>query len=308
MSQTDGLESSLLPAHFDLNLLRIFLVVAECGNITRAAARLYLTQSAVSAAMKRLQDAVGAPLLARQGRGVVLTARGEHLAGRVRPHLTALFDAALAPPKFEPAHSDRVFRLGLSDSAESWILPPLLRLLAKKAPRMRVVSLPVQFRNVVASMASAQLDFAITVADQLPAGMQREQLLIGSFVCLYDPRQLTLPNRLSVARYLEQDHVIVSYAGDLRGVIEDSFGVTRRVRCSVSSFANIGALVEHSTLVATVPEHVARDILRTRPKLATRPKPFPHQGGSVDLIWTDAKDDEACRFVRGLVHEVAARA
>ena len=296
-----------LPASFDLNLLRIFLVVAECGNLTRAADRLYLTQSAVSAAMKRLNVAVGAPLLARQGRGVVLTERGERLAGRVRPHLVALFDAALAPPRFEPAVSDRVLRIGLSDSAESWLLPDLLRLLARSAPRMRVVSLPVTFRTVAASMLSFHLDFAVTVADELPAGMQRESLLRGGFVCLHDPRVLALPKKLTLARYLEQEHVIVSYAGDLRGLVEDTFGVTRRIRCSVSSFASVGALVDGSTLVATVPVQVARDILRTRPKLATRPVPFEHTEGSMDLIWTDAKDDEACSFARGLVREVAAR-
>lgn len=300
MTDTDGAE---LPASFDLNLLRIFLAVAECGNVTKAADRLYLTQSAVSAAMKRLQGAVGAPLLARQGRGVVLTERGERLAGQVRPHLIALFDAALAPPLFDPAQSERVLRLGLSDSAESWLLPSLLRTLAAQAPRMRVVSVPVQFRTVATTMLSAQLDFAVTVADELPAGMRRESLLHGTFVCLYDPRQVTLPKKLTVERYLEQEHVIVSYAGDLRGVVEDVYGVTRRVRCSVSSFASIGALVEHGKLLATVPVLVANDILRLRPGLATRPLPFEQTGASIDLIYTDAKDDDACRFARALVQD-----
>lgn len=304
MKKNDG--SSRLPAHFDLNLLRIFLVVAEHSNITRAADRLYLTQSAVSAAMKRLQDSVGAPLLAKQGRGLVLTQRGERLAAQVRPHLEALFEAALAPPRFDPASSERVVRIGLSDSAESWLLPELLRALEREAPGMRVIATPVQFRNVVASMQGAQLDFAITVADELPAGLQRLPLLRGGFVCLYDPRKVRLPKALSLERYLAHEHVIVSYAGDLRGVVEDSLGITRRVRCSVSSFASVGALVEHSRLLATVPERVAASIVATRPELATRHLPFDTAGATLDLIWSDAKDDEASRFVRQLVCQVAA--
>src|SRR4029079_11162655 len=61
----------------DLNLLRVCVVVADAGSVTGAASRLYLTQPAVSAALKRLQRAVGAPLLARRGRGLALTERGQ---------------------------------------------------------------------------------------------------------------------------------------------------------------------------------------------------------------------------------------
>jgi len=78
----------------DLNLLRVFVVVAEAGGVTAAAARLYLTQPAVSAALKRLRQAVGAPLLARRGRGLVLTPRGQRLLECARPHLPACQAAA----------------------------------------------------------------------------------------------------------------------------------------------------------------------------------------------------------------------
>src|SRR5689334_16659421 len=113
----------------DLNLLRVFAVVGECRSVTQAAARLYLTQPAVSAALRRLTAVVGAPLFARRGRGLTLTSRGEGLLSRVRLHLPALVGAALEPPRFDPARSARSFRLGLSDAADGWLLPPLLRLL-----------------------------------------------------------------------------------------------------------------------------------------------------------------------------------
>src|SRR4051812_44949748 len=86
----------------DLNLLRVFAVVAESGSVTEAASRLYLTQPAVSAALRRLTAAVGAPLFARRGRGLALTSRGERLLARAQPHLRALVEAALAPPQFTP--------------------------------------------------------------------------------------------------------------------------------------------------------------------------------------------------------------
>lgn len=74
----------------DLNLLRVFLVVADTGSVTEAASRLYLTQPAVSAALRRLNAAVRAKLFARSGRHLVLTARGDRLKEVARPHLQAL--------------------------------------------------------------------------------------------------------------------------------------------------------------------------------------------------------------------------
>jgi LysR family transcriptional activator of mexEF-oprN operon len=119
--------SEIYGRDLDLNLLRVFVVVASAGSVTQAAAQLYLTQPAISAAMRRLRQAVGAPLFARSGRGLVLTQRGEQLYATVRPHLSAMIEAALAPPQFDPRTSDRTVRVGLSDAVEGWVLPPLLR-------------------------------------------------------------------------------------------------------------------------------------------------------------------------------------
>src|SRR5689334_7934894 len=107
----------------DLNLLRVFAVVAESPSVTAAAARLYLTQPAVSAALRRLSVAVGAPLFARQGRGLALTSRGKRLHGQIQPHLKGLVDAVQAPAAFDPLTSERTLRLGLPDTAEAWLLP-----------------------------------------------------------------------------------------------------------------------------------------------------------------------------------------
>ena len=292
----------------DLNLLRVFAVVAESGSVTGAAARLYLTQPAISAALRRLTAAVGAPLFARQGRGLTLTSRGQRLLGRVRAHLGALVDAALAPAAFEAASSDRTVRLGLSDAAEMWLLPALLAELGRRAPRMRVISLPVQFRTVGAMLAAGQVDAAVTVADELPAGVRRQALFSGGFTCLYDPRTLRLPRRLTEAAYFAADHVIVSYNGDLRGVVEDVLQKQRKVRCSVASFTHIGALVSGSTLLATVPAVVARKSRQFHPHLRMIGLPFTLQGTAIELLWPLAvDDDEASAFVRGLITKIATK-
>jgi LysR family transcriptional activator of mexEF-oprN operon len=294
----------------DLNLLRVFVVVAESGSVTQASERLYLTQPAVSAALKRLTRAVGAPLFTRQGRGIVLTARGRRVLDRARPHLEGLLAAALSPAEFDPRSSERVVRLGLSDTNEAWLLPSLLRALAREAPRLRLIVLEVQFRNVGEALASSRVDLAVTIADELPAGTSRRSLVdrssMGGFVCLFDPRHARLGKKTTLARYLACEHVIVSYNGDLRGIVEDLVGVQRRVRVSVPSFHAVGALVAGSALVATVPARVAREIVRVRPELRASKLPFELPGTSMELLArAGVLDDPAVRFVHDRIERVA---
>jgi LysR family transcriptional activator of mexEF-oprN operon len=288
----------------DLNLLRVFAVVAEAGSVTGAASRLYLTQPAVSAALRRLQTAVGAPLFVRQGRGLALTARGEQLRASIQPHLQALVDAALVPARFDPATSDRTFRLGLSDATELWVLPPLLRVLAREGPGMRLIVVPVQFRTVASALARG-LDAAITVADELPSSIRRQPLVSSGFMCVHDPRHTTF-KRLTERIYFEHDHVIVSYNADLRGLIEDSQRKQRRVRVSVPTFSAIGALIEGTAMLATVPRIVGAQIVKHHPRLALAPLPFEPWAGTIELFWPAATDDdEPCRWLRARITEIA---
>jgi LysR family transcriptional activator of mexEF-oprN operon len=290
----------------DLNLLRVFVVVAEERSVTAAAGRLYLTQPAISAALKRLASAVGAPLFAKQGRGLVLTSRGARLLAGARPHLEALVEQAFAPAVFDPAASERTFRLGLADSSESWLLPELLRVLGNEAPRMKLIVLPVQFRTIAQAFTSGGIELAVTVADDLPAGIRRRALFTGGFVCLYDPRHTRAGKKISRERYLAHSHVIVSYNGDLRGLIEDYLGIARDVRVSVPTFHSIGAIVEGTALLATIPSMVARQILLERPKLRVAELPFPLEGTAVELLWRSALDDDpALRFVMDHVTRIA---
>ncbi len=123
---------------------------------------------------------------------------------------------------------------------------------------------------------------------------------------LFDPRFVRLGAHPTERAYLAQDHVIVSYNGDLRGVVEESFGRERRVRCSVEGFSSIGAIVDGGRLVATIPIIIAPQILQLRPHLRISSIPFAHEPGSIDLLWPMALDvDPACRFLRDAIIRIA---
>ncbi len=128
------------------------------------------------------------------------------------------------------------------------------------------------------------------------------------FVCVYDGRRARLGKRLSLERYLAHEHVLVSYNGDLRGIVEDVLGVQRRVRISVPTFAHVGPALDGTALLATVPEIVARELLARRSFLRKAALPFELRGTPLELIHREAQsDDDALGFVRSRIRDIAKR-
>ncbi len=287
----------------DLNLLRVLLVVAEEGGVTRAAARLYLTQSAVSAALGRLQGAVGEALVARQGRGITLTARGRQLVDAARPHLRGLQDAVRAAPGFDPARCERTFRLGLDDGGEFLLLGALLTRVRREAPGARLVVLPVQFRTVNDALTAHAIDLAVTVADEAPPQVAREVLGTDRFVCVHDPRGSGLGAKVTRAEYVARPHVIVSYNGDLRGIVEDATALRRRVVCSVTGFSVLGELLRGSDLLATVPAAIAARLMARHRTLRAAALPFSLPVFPREVLWNRSDDDDALRWLRACVRD-----
>src|SRR4249919_1283822 len=110
----------------DVHQLRVFAAVAENLSFTRAAEVLYLTQSAVSHQIARLERTLGVTLLDRQGRSVSLTPSGKVLVQHARRVFAALDDAATATKQASQSDAGRL-RIGASSTACQHIIPEALR-------------------------------------------------------------------------------------------------------------------------------------------------------------------------------------
>src|SRR5256885_8511409 len=122
----------------DLNLLRAFDAVLQDRSVTGAAARLGLTQPAVSNALARLRALFSDPLFVRTPAGMDATPFARDLGEPVRQAL-ALLEAALAHgPGFDPATSGRAFKFYMSDLGQVEFLPPLIERVRRVAPAVRL--------------------------------------------------------------------------------------------------------------------------------------------------------------------------
>src|SRR5579884_3586033 len=117
----------------DTRLLRTFTAVAEEGNLTRAAQRLFVSQPALTKQIRQLEARVGARLFTRLHAGMALTPAGRALAERA-PALLAEWDRALR----EVAEAARVLRVGFLASAANDATPRIIAAFAERRPGWRV--------------------------------------------------------------------------------------------------------------------------------------------------------------------------
>ena len=124
----------------DLNLFRVFEVVYRERNLTRAAALLHLSQSAVSHALARLREQLGDPLFVREGRGVAPTPLAEQLAPGILDALAGLQRSVTRVAAFDPLHDRRSFSLNMPEQMEPLLLPAICAHLQQHAPQVQVRS------------------------------------------------------------------------------------------------------------------------------------------------------------------------
>src|SRR5262245_1377531 len=111
----------------DLNLMVVFETLMRTRNTTRAAAVLFITQPGVSHALKRLRVLLNDELFLRTNRGLVPTARADALWQELMPTFKRLETVIGARPAFDPATSDRVYRIGLPSFLDVCVTPRILR-------------------------------------------------------------------------------------------------------------------------------------------------------------------------------------
>ena len=145
--------------NIDLTALRSFVTAAEMGGVTRAAQSLHLTQSAVSMQLKRLEEALGQPLLDRSGRGIQLTGQGEQLLGYGR-RMLAMNDEVIA------RMTDQAFegevRFGVPSDIVYPYVPQILKRFDREFPRVQVNLVSSYTKRLNEMMAEGDLDLILT--------------------------------------------------------------------------------------------------------------------------------------------------
>ncbi len=288
----------------DLNLLLVLHVLLEEGSVTRAAERLYLGQPAVSGSLARLREAFSDPLFVRTPKGMQPTPRAVALGEQVRPFLRLLHAELQGPPSFDPATSDRIFHLGMSDALEAALMPALLQRLLTAAPGIRIVAHQADSDRAPAMLDAGEIELAAGVFDP-PAAWHRQRELFGwHFVCLYDPTRIKVTaDPVPLDTYLAHPHLLTSFNAELSGFIDErlaELGRSRRVQFSSRNFSTSAAMVKRMAAFTTLPSYYA-EAWRDPLGLAVGELPFETQHFAVSLMWAATTDlDPGLSWLRAI--------
>src|SRR6476469_8419896 len=245
----------------DLNLLLSLKVLLEEGNVTRAGQRLELSQPAMSAALARLRRRFDDELLVRAGRDYELTPFAKDLLPEVQHAVRLLGRALHLEDEFDPSTSRRVFHLSMSDYAIAVVHEPLLRLIRESAPGVRL-----SIENL--GPHSRASDRVLLDNDALiaPLGFgfpgESRPLWKDRMVLLADRGNARLgADGFTLQDLAELPHAVPSFGPGVLTPADRAFGelgIERHVALQVAGFLPLPFVIAGTSMVALVPEKLAR--------------------------------------------------
>lgn len=302
--------------NLDLNLLRVFDAVMAQRSLTRAAADLALSQSAVSHALKRLRAAVSDELVTRTAFGVVPTPRAEALWPSVRAALGQL-QQTIEPGAFDPRRHSANFRLAMADATAALLMPAMVAAIEKTQALANLQVVPLTTRDPRRLLESGEADIAVgyfpaaataIVAQGPESTLRREPLYDSEYRCVMRRGHPLARSRLTLERYCDAHHLVVSLSGRPHGPVDAALaalGRRRRVVLTVNQYFTAGRVVTQSDLLAVLPSSFI-PATGYRDALIDRALPMALAGIQVDMLWHLRHDiDPAQRWLRERLTEAA---
>ncbi len=265
----------------DTYLLRVFCLLINERSVSRAALRLNQSQPAISAALKRLREVVGDPILVREKGGMVPTERALALVAHAKNALGEIEQMTSNLEDFEPLTSRQTFRIGAPDYLAPMFFAQVTQRFREEAPN---ATLSLHFLgpdfDFERSLADGTLDLVIGNWEKPPERMHLSMLLEDDIVCLVAANHPLAGKSISMDDFLRAVHVVpLPYAPGLRGVIDGvlaSLKVTRKERVIVQSFTVAPYLLQGTDLLFTTTRHFANFYAKLLPlAILASPVPFP---------------------------------
>ncbi len=290
----------------NLNLLVAFAVFAEELSISAAAERLFLSQPAASRTLQRLRTLFSDDLLVRGRGGYQLTPTGMRLQTELNRILPEL-DSLLGRPAFDPASEHASFRITGSDNGCSILCPLLCQQVLPLAPQVQFTFVPWN-NDAFADLDHGRIDLVISNDDVLvPAHLESQSLYRERWYCIVS-RSSKLPQRLSLKRYLEAEHVVVSVIDGVQTIPDKRLAAldhTRRSSICVPYFGTALECIPRTDLVLTGTSSAARTAEKY-PDLRVIEAPVELTGFSFQQVWHPRlKTDSAHRWLRQEMLRVA---
>jgi DNA-binding transcriptional LysR family regulator len=284
--------------NFDLRLLRVFDALMSEGNVTRAAARLALTQSATSQALAKLRSAFGDPLFVRSGQVMRPTAKAAAIAAPVREALELIAATLISSQVFDPGTSRRTFRVAATDHALMLFLPGLAKRAAALAPGIQIVTSTMSPDRGLEYVRDGRIDLLIAyfVVTKVPENFRTRLFFRDSYRVLARKGHPQFHGCMTLDAFAAARHVVVAprdiwQPGPMDFALEQA-GLRRDIRVMVPHYGVVAHVVAETDLVATVPARAAARMAGGLPISSFRP-PLEVASFKLEMAWDERRHHDA---------------
>jgi DNA-binding transcriptional LysR family regulator len=283
-------------SRIDLNLLVAFDALLTERSVTKAAARVGLGQSAMSHNLARLRQLFDDELFVRSPEGMRPTPRALALADRVRVTLSDIEALVTRADEFDPANTERTFRIALPDSVEMLVGAKLLAIGCEEAPGIRFRFYSTDERQLLDEIDADNIDLGIGIGT-FPDGQvhhKRRLLVTDTYLCMFNAKKVGLKPPISLEDYVRLPHVLTSLRKGERGVVDDALekiALSRKVALTTSRFVAVPFLVAGAPVVTTMHARLARIFARELGLVLSRvPVELPEV--TISMLWHASYDGD----------------
>jgi len=270
----------------ELKLLAIFNVIMTENSITRAAARLSMTQPAVSNAVARMRTLWNDELFVADGRNIQPTSYAQNLWMQIRESIHNLSQAVDAED-FDPNVAKRTFRIALPDIVLDALWLDMRLLFEQKAQGLNLHAVPYTIANTKQILEDADVDLVIGQSNRSLENICTDHLFDTSYVCVMRKHHPLAKSDLTIEQFAAADHLLVSLSGNIANPTDQALlqvGLTRRIAFTVNQFSSAVSVIMGSDLIAILPTDLVYPYLTTdKLTITATPINIPHT--SISMLW-----------------------
>jgi DNA-binding transcriptional LysR family regulator len=294
---------------FDFDLLLAFDALLKEQNVTHAAVRLNITQSALSARLSRLRLLLNDPLFvtSTSGRGIVPTSHAAALAPESARLIDHLNDFISTAHLFDPATSKRVFRIAATDNPSAILAPDLIPLIKSQAPFTKIAFTLPDKANIAEHLEQGELDLFIGTKEDGSGELIGRTLFEEKFVTAQRRDHPRGTGPMSLDEFCRLDHLLISTSGGrFSGMIDDALaeiGRERHVSVSMQNYGLAPLVLTSTDCICTLP---SRFLKRFEHILDFVKPPLELARFDMHLFWhSRTRKDPAHIWLRKQVMQVA---
>ncbi|WP_338517103.1 LysR family transcriptional regulator [Alteromonas gracilis] len=270
----------------ELKYLVIFDVIMREKSITQAAARLSMTQPAVSNAVSRMRVLWKDELFVPDGRRIQPTTYANNLWEKVRDSLQNI-KQTVEPDDFEANNAKRTFRVALPDIVLDSLWLDLRKLFEREASGLNLHAVPYTISRAKPMLDASEVDLVIGQSNRSLENVCTEHLFDTSYVCAMRKNHRLNKKRLTVEEFSLADHLLISLSGDTTSPTDQALqqlGLTRRVAITVNTFSSAIPIIKETDVIAILPtDLVYNELVNNEITVAHPPLDIPHS--SISMLW-----------------------